>query len=165
MTWSKVQTLKELLPVVEEFRRDGHIIVLANGCFDLLHVGHIRYLQGARALGDVLIVGLNSDNSVRRLKGPGRPLMPENERAEILAAISFVDYVVIFSEPTVVSLLEQLRPHVHCKGTDYTEESVPEREVVLSYGGRVAIAGDPKDHSTRDLIREILQRHRPGPDW
>ena len=158
MSQSKVHTLKTLLPVIEEHRGNGEAIVLANGCFDLLHVGHIRYLQGARGLGDVLVVGLNSDDSVRVLKGPGRPLMPQEERAEILSAIQFVDYVVIFDETTVVHLLKTLKPHIHCKGTDYTEESVPEREVALSYGGRVAIAGDPKNHSTRNFINEILRK-------
>ena len=158
MNRSKVHPLETLLPIVEELRSKGQAIVLANGCFDLLHVGHIRYLQGARALGDVLVVGLNSDDSVRVLKGPGRPLMSQEERAEILSAVQYVDYVVIFDETTVVPLLEMLRPHIHCKGTDYTEESVPEREVVLSYGGRVAIAGDPKNHSTRNFINEILRK-------
>jgi rfaE bifunctional protein nucleotidyltransferase chain/domain len=158
MTQSKVHTLETLLLVVEGHRQAGQTSVFANGCFDLLHVGHIRYLQGARALGDYLVVGLNSDDSVRRLKGPGRPLMPESERAEILAALSCVDYLVVFNEPTVERLLRALRPDIHCKGSDYTEDSVPEREVVLSYGGRVAIVGDPKDHSTRDLIKEIVQK-------
>ena len=151
-------TIEALRPVVERLKQVGETIVFANGCFDLLHVGHIRYLEGARRLGDVLIVGLNSDDSVRQLKGLGRPLMPEGERAEILAAISFVDYIVIFDEPTVERLLLQIRPDIHCKGTDYTVDSVPEREVVLSYGGRIAIVGDPKDHSTRDLIREVLKK-------
>jgi rfaE bifunctional protein nucleotidyltransferase chain/domain len=151
-------TIEALRPVVEKLKQVGETIVFANGCFDLLHVGHIRYLEGARRLGDVLIVGLNSDDSVRQLKGLGRPLMPEGERAEILAAISFVDYIVIFDEPTVERLLLQIRPDIHCKGTDYTVDSVPEREVVLSYGGRIAIVGDPKDHSTRDLIREVLKK-------
>jgi D-glycero-beta-D-manno-heptose 1-phosphate adenylyltransferase len=158
MNNGKVISLENLQPIVERLKREGKTIILANGCFDLLHVGHIRYLEGARRLGDVLIVGLNSDNSVKKLKGPSRPLMPENERAEILAAISFVDYLVTFDEPTVHRLLLQLRPDVHCKGTDYTLESVPEREVVLSYGGKIAIVGDPKDHSTRDFIQEILKK-------
>ena len=152
---NKLFSLEMLKPVVAELKASGKTIVLANGCFDLLHVGHIRYLQGARELGDRLIVGLNSDESVRLLKGPERPLMTENERAEILAALSCVDYIVIFQEPSVESLLRALKPDVQCKGTDYTEDTVPEREVVRSYGGRVAIAGDPKDHSTRDLIRTI----------
>ena len=164
MNRGKVHTLETLLPVIEVHRGNGQVIVFANGCFDLLHVGHIRYLQGARALGDVLVVGLNGDSSVRMLKGPGRPLMPQEERAEILSAIRYVDYIVVFDEITVVHLLEHLKPHIHCKGTDYTEDSVPEREVVLSYGGRVAIAGDPKDHSTRNLIGEIFQKLGPAPD-
>jgi len=158
----KILTREALGPLVAELRDSGKTIVLANGCFDLLHVGHVRYLEGARRLGDALIVGLNSDDSVRQLKGPGRPLMPEEERAEILAAISFVDYIVIFQEPNVEGLLSQIHPDVHCKGTDYTVDSVPEREAVLSYGGRVAIVGDPKHHSTRDLIQEILRRNRSG---
>jgi D-glycero-beta-D-manno-heptose 1-phosphate adenylyltransferase len=158
----KTLTLEALRPLVEKLKQDGKTIVFANGCFDLLHVGHVRYLEGARRLGDALVVGLNSDDSVRQLKGPGRPLMPEGERAEILAAISFIDYIIIFQEPNVERLLLQIHPDIHCKGTDYTVESVPERDVVLSYGGRVAIVGDPKDHSTRDLIREVLKRSRPG---
>ncbi len=159
MTREKILSLEALGLAVEKHRRAGRTIVLANGCFDLLHVGHIRYLQGARNLGDVLIVGLNSDRSVLELKGVGRPLMPEKERAEILSALECVDFIVIFDEPSVENLLRALRPDVHCKGTDYTRESVPEREVVRSYGGKVEIAGDPKDHSTRDLIREILEKH------
>jgi D-glycero-beta-D-manno-heptose 1-phosphate adenylyltransferase len=158
MDESKILTLEALQPVVEKHRQNRKTIIFANGCFDLLHVGHIRYLEGARRLGDILIVGLNSDNSVKKLKGPLRPLMPENERAEILAAISYVDYIVIFDEPTVRRVLLQLRPDVHCKGTDYTLESVPEREVVLSYGGKIAIVGDPKNHSTRNFIQEILKK-------
>lgn len=133
-------------------------MVLANGCFDLLHVGHIRYLEGARQEGDVLVVAINSDRAVRRLKGPGRPLTPQHERAEILSALSCVDYVVIFNDLTVDPLLRQLRPDVHAKGTDYTKETVPERETVLSTGGRIAIVGDPKDHSTRDLLRKVRDR-------
>src|SRR5213594_273063 len=147
----KTLTLEALRPLVEKLKQDGKTIVFANGCFDLLHVGNVRYLEGARRLGDALVVGLNSDDSVRQLKGPGRPLMPEGERAEILAAISFVDYIIIFQEPNVERLLLQIQPDIHCKGTDYTVDNVPERDVVLSYGGRVAIVGDPKDHSTRDL--------------
>ena len=155
---SKLLSLEALKPVVAALKTSGKTVVFANGCFDLLHVGHIRYLQSARQLGDALVVGLNNDESVRRLKGPQRPLMPENERAEILAALACVDYVVLFQEPTVERLLRVLKPDIQCKGTDYTEETVPEREVVRSYGGRVAIAGDPKDHSTRDLIHEIVAR-------
>jgi D-glycero-beta-D-manno-heptose 1-phosphate adenylyltransferase len=153
---TKVLTIEALCLVVEKLRREGKTVVFANGCFDLLHVGHIRYLAGARDLGDTLIVGLNSDDSVRQLKGPGRPLMPEEERAEILSAISFVDYIVIFHESNVERLLLQIQPNVHCKGTDYTVDSVPERDVVLSYGGTIAIVGDPKDHSTRDLIQKVV---------
>jgi D-glycero-beta-D-manno-heptose 1-phosphate adenylyltransferase len=139
-------------------RRSGKRIVLANGCFDLLHVGHIRYLAAARALGDALVVGINSDASVRRLKGEGRPLMSAAERAELLAALSAVDAVVIFDEDTVDRLVALIRPDVQAKGTDYTEATVPERAAVVAAGGRVAIAGDPKDHSTLDLIRVILER-------
>ena len=155
---NKLLSLESLEPVISVLKASGKTVVFANGCFDLLHVGHIRYLQGARQLGDVLVVGLNSDQSVRRLKGPQRPLMPENERAEILAALACVDYVVLFQEPNVEAVLRVLKPDIQCKGTDYTEETVPERELVRSYGGRVAIAGDPKDHSTRDLIQDILGR-------
>jgi rfaE bifunctional protein nucleotidyltransferase chain/domain len=155
MTSNKLQLLESLKDIVVRLKQDGKTIVFGNGCFDLLHVGHIRYLQGSRALGDVLIVGLNSDLSVRRLKGAGRPLMPQEERAEILSALAAVDFIVIFDDPTVEGLLKALQPHIHCKGTDYTEETVPERGIVLSYGGRVAIVGDPKDRSTRNFIQEI----------
>jgi rfaE bifunctional protein nucleotidyltransferase chain/domain len=142
-------------------RRKGASIVLANGCFDLFHVGHIRYPAGAKALGDCLIVGINSDDQVRNLKGANRPFMPELERAEIISALKFVDYVTIFNEPTVTELIRAVRPDFHAKGTDYTTESVPEREIVREYGGRVAIVGDPKDHSSTDLIKNISpQRHR-----
>lgn len=137
-------------------RKQGACIVFANGCFDVLHVGHVRYLEAARLLGDVLIVGINSDEQVRALKGEPRPLVPETERAEIIAAVRAVDYVTIFSEPTVEALLRALRPDVHAKGTDYTEETVPERDVVRSYGGRVAIVGDPKDHSSTEMIRKVF---------
>jgi D-glycero-beta-D-manno-heptose 1-phosphate adenylyltransferase len=136
-------------------RRGGARIVLANGCFDLFHVGHIRYLAGAKALGDRLIVGINSDEQVRKLKGGNRPYMPENERAEIVSALKFVDYVTIFSEPTVTELIRAVRPDFHAKGTDYTTDTVPEREIVKEYGGRVAIVGDPKDHSSTDLIEKV----------
>ena len=136
-------------------REAGARIVLANGCFDVLHVGHVRYLAGARQLGDILIVGINSDAQVALQKGPGRPIMPANERAEIVAALESVSYVTIFEEPTVEELLLALRPDVHAKGTDYTTESVPERDVVRSYGGQVAIVGDPKDHSTTEIIARL----------
>ena len=143
-------------------RQKGRRIVLANGVFDLLHVGHLRYLEAARALGDVLVVALNSDASVRRLKGQGRPIMSAAERAELVGALRHVDAVVVFEEDTVNRLVGALRPDVQAKGTDYTEATVPERAAVLAAGGRVAIAGDPKDHSTRDLIRAIVERFGTG---
>jgi rfaE bifunctional protein nucleotidyltransferase chain/domain len=143
-------------------RLEGRRIVLANGAFDLLHVGHVRYLEAARALGDVLVVAVNSDASVRRLKGPGRPIMSAAERAELIGALGSVDAVVVFEEDTVDRLVGALRPDVQAKGTDYTEATVPERTAVLALGGRVAIAGDPKDHSTRDLIRVIAERFGAG---
>jgi len=155
----KVKALQEISTLVSEFKEAGKTVVFANGCFDLLHVGHIRYLEAARALGDILVLGLNGDKSVRQLKGPGRPLMNQEERAEILAALECVDYLVVFDEPTAKQVLETLRPDVHAKGTDYTRESVPERETVLSYGGSIAIVGDPKDHSTKDFLRQIADNH------
>ena len=145
----------QLLAQVAARRQAGGRVVLANGCFDVIHVGHVRYLQGAKELGDVLIVGINSDKQVALLKGAGRPIMGERERAEIVDSIGAVDFVTIFDEPTVESLLLIIKPDVHAKGTDYTEESVPEREVVLSYGGRVAIVGDPKNHSTSQLLGRL----------
>jgi rfaE bifunctional protein nucleotidyltransferase chain/domain len=141
-----------------EWRGRGRRVVLANGCFDLLHVGHVRYLNAARGLGDALVVGLNSDASVRRLKGPGRPVMTVDERAELIGALASVDLVVVFDEDRADALIARLKPDVHAKGTDYTEESVPERAAVLAAGGRVAIAGDPKSHATRDLIAAIVAR-------
>jgi D-glycero-beta-D-manno-heptose 1-phosphate adenylyltransferase len=149
---SRVLELNELLARVAAGRKEGARVVLANGCFDVLHVGHVRYLQGAKAEGDLLVVGVNSDKQVTALKGAGRPLMGERERAEIVAALEPVDLVTIFDEPTVTNLLLALKPEVHAKGTDYTEDTVPEREVVRGYGGRVAIVGDPKNHSTSQLI-------------
>ena len=140
---------------VSEWRRGGESIVLANGCFDLLHVGHIRYLRAAKALGGRLVVALNSDSSARRLKGDWRPLMPEQELAEIVAALADVDAVVIFSEPDVRALVREIRPDVQAKGTDYTAESVPERQVVRECGGRVEIVGDPKDHSSSEMLRAL----------
>jgi len=151
-------SLEEAERLASAWRRAGKRIVLANGCFDLLHVGHVRYLQSARALGDALVVGLNSDAAVRRLKGAGRPVMPVAERAEILGALSAVDAVVVFDADTADVLITRLRPDVHAKGTDYTADTVPEREAVAAAGGRVAIAGDPKDHSSKDLIAMILSR-------
>ena len=142
-----------LVARVDAEKKKGRSVVLANGCFDLLHAGHVRYLQGARSLGDLLVVGINSDDQVARLKGQGRPILPERDRAEIVASIEVVDLVTIFDEPTVTELLLAIRPDIHAKGTDYTEETVPERDVVRSFGGRVRIVGDPKDHSTSELIR------------
>jgi D-glycero-beta-D-manno-heptose 1-phosphate adenylyltransferase len=152
---SRIAKRSDLITIVEMERRSGKRIVLANGCFDVLHVGHVRYLEAARALGDSLIVGVNSDEQARRLKGEGRPLMPQDERAEIISSIEAVDLVTIFSEPTVEELLLALKPDIHAKGTDYTEDSVPERDVVRSFGGRVAIVGDPKVHSSTEMIEKV----------
>jgi len=152
---SKIGSLEEVRPRVEEARAGGRSVALANGCFDVLHVGHVRYLEGARGEGDLLVVGVNGDGSVRRLKGAGRPILPAEDRALIVAALRCVDYVVVFEEDDVRRLLLALRPDVHCKGTDYSPETVPEREVVLSFGGRVAIVGDPKRHDTTTLISRI----------
>jgi len=155
---ARILDRNRLIARVAIARKSGARIVLANGCFDILHVGHVRYLEGAKALGDLLVVAINSDEQVRALKGSGRPLVPERERAEIIASLRPVDFVTIFTEPTVESLLRALRPDVHAKGTDYTEDSVPERDVVRSYGGRVAIVGDPKDHSTSEMIQQLGER-------
>jgi rfaE bifunctional protein nucleotidyltransferase chain/domain len=156
-----VLSVDDAVRLASGWRAQGKRVVLANGCFDLLHVGHVRYLQGARALGDALVVGLNSDASVRRLKGPGRPVMPAVERAELVAAVRGVDAVVVFEEDSAETLITRLRPDIHAKGTDYTEQSVPERATVEALGARVAIAGDAKTHSTRDLIATILTRFSP----
>lgn len=153
-------TLDEAVALADRLRAERKRIVLANGCFDLLHVGHVRYLRAARGLGDVLFVGINSDAAVARLKGKGRPLMPAAERAEILMALREVDHVVVFEEDTADRLIASLRPDVHAKGTDYRAGTVPEEATVRSIGGRVAFVGDPKDHSTRDLIGQILERFR-----
>jgi rfaE bifunctional protein nucleotidyltransferase chain/domain len=150
----KVVSREQLVAIVAADRRDGRTIAFANGCFDLLHVGHVRYLQAAAAEADRLIVAVNDDVAAGT-KGPGRPVLRAEDRAEIVAAIAGVDYVTIFSEPTVDPLLALLKPDVHCKGTDYTVETVPERDTVAAYGGRIAIVGDPKDHSTRDLLSRI----------
>ena len=150
----KVVTREGLAEIVRAAREAGRTIALANGCFDLLHAGHIRYLQAAAAEADCLVVGVN-DDAVAATKGPGRPILKAADRAELVAALRGVDFVTIFPEPTVTPLLELLKPDVHCKGTDYTVEYVPERETVLGYGGRIAIVGDPKDHSTRDLLARI----------
>jgi rfaE bifunctional protein nucleotidyltransferase chain/domain len=151
-----IVTRSDLVDLVTADRRAGRTIALANGCFDLLHVGHIRYLQAAADEADRLIVAVNDDEMAGR-KGKGRPILPAADRAKLVAAVRGVDYVVIFAEPTVTPLLELLRPDVHCKGTDYTVETVPERETVRSYGGRIAIVGDPKDHSTREFLARIRE--------
>ena len=153
-------TLDEAVALADRLRAERKRIVLANGCFDLLHVGHVRYLRAARQLGDVLFVGINSDAAVARLKGRGRPLMPAAERAEILLALREVDHVVVFDEDTADRLVASLRPHVHAKGTDYRARSVPEAATVQNVGGRVEIVGDPKDHSSRDLIARIVEQFR-----
>jgi rfaE bifunctional protein nucleotidyltransferase chain/domain len=145
----------ELLARIAADRDQGLRIALANGCFDLLHVGHVRYLEAARREADRLLVAINDDQSVRHLKGHGRPILPASARAELVAALRAVDYVVLFPELTVERLLRELRPDVHCKGTDYTVDTVPERDIVLGYGGRIAIVGDPKDHSTRSLLTKL----------
>src|ERR687885_2659854 len=152
---SRIVERNRLIARVAIARRHGARVVFANGCFDLLHVGHVRYLEAARSLGDLLVVGINSDEQVRRLKGEGRPLVPERERAETVASLRAVDYVTVFHEPTVTELLLALRPDIHAKGTDYTEESVPERDVVRSFGGRVQIVGDPKDHSSTEMVKRV----------
>lgn len=154
----RVVTQDELVALIAADRAAGKRIALANGCFDLLHVGHVRYLAGAAAEADRLVVAINDDRSVSRLKGAGRPFMAAAERAELVAAFGVVDYVVVFSEPTVADLLRALEPDVHCKGTDYTVDTVPERDIVRAYGGRTAIVGDAKDHSTRDLLALIRER-------
>src|SRR5918995_1360945 len=155
---ARIITREELEVALAEERSHGWTVALANGCFDLLHVGHVRFLQGAAAQADRLVVAINDDESVRALKGEGRPLMSAAERAELIAALRGVDYVVVFSGPTVGPLLQALKPDVHCKGTDYTVESVPERDVVAAYGGRLAIVGDPKDHSTQELLARVRGR-------
>ena len=158
MTLNKILSRDELVRRAGDERAAGRTLAFANGCFDLLHVGHIRYLESAAREADVLVVAINDDDSVRQLKGAGRPILSADDRAELVAALRCVDYVVIFPEPTVGPLLMALHPDVHCKGTDYTPETVPERDVVLGYGGRIAIVGDEKRHSTRDLIRQIVLR-------
>jgi rfaE bifunctional protein nucleotidyltransferase chain/domain len=152
-----VLSLPELIEAVARDRAAGRMIALANGCFDVLHVGHVRYLQGAAAEADRLVVAVNDDDSVRMLKGEGRPIMSAADRAELVAGLRPVDYVVVFEGRTVADVLEAIRPDVHCKGTDYTVESVPERALVAAYGGRTAIVGDPKDHSTRDLLARVRE--------
>ncbi len=155
MSVAKVVSREELRQRVQQWRAAGEKVTLANGCFDLLHVGHIRYLQAAKELGGRLVVAINADESVRTLKGDGRPLMNEDERAEIIAALAAVDAVVIFSEPDVRAIIREIHPDIQAKGTDYTAESVPERDEVQAYGGRVAIVGDPKDHSTTTFVQQL----------
>jgi rfaE bifunctional protein nucleotidyltransferase chain/domain len=153
----EVLSREALVARASRLRAGGRTIAFANGCFDLLHVGHVRYLEAAAGEGDVLVVAINDDESVRTLKGEGRPILGAAHRAELVAALRAVDYVVIFPELDVAPLLEALKPDVHCKGTDYTVDTVPERETVRAYGGRIAIVGDPKDHSTRDLLARIAK--------
>ncbi len=159
----RIVTDAQLVDLVAADRRAGRTIAFANGCFDLLHVGHARYLAAARREADRLVVAVNDDASVRRLKGPGRPILPAAARAELVAALRPADYVVVFPDPTVERLLRLIRPDVHCKGTDYTVDTVPERDVVRAYGGRVAVVGDPKDHSTRDLLARLAAGRPPAP--
>jgi rfaE bifunctional protein nucleotidyltransferase chain/domain len=151
----KIVSREELRRRVEEWRKHGEQIVLTNGCFDILHVGHIRYFHAAKQLGGKLVVALNADESVRKLKGAGRPVMNEQERAEILAALADIDAIVVFPEPDVRAIIREIHPDVQAKGTDYTAESVPERDELVSYGGRVAIVGDPKDHSTTEILQQM----------
>ena len=157
---ARLLSREALLDAVARDRGEGLTIAFANGCFDLLHVGHVRYLQAAKREADRLVVAVNDDASVASLKGPGRPILSAADRAELVGALRDVDYVTIFSEPTVAPLLVALRPDVHCKGTDYTADTVPERETVRAYGGRIAIVGDPKDHSTRDLLQRVGESGR-----
>jgi D-glycero-beta-D-manno-heptose 1-phosphate adenylyltransferase len=157
----KLLERRELREQVEGWRRAGERIILANGNFDLLHVGHVRYLRGAKQFGGKLVVAINSDESVRTLKGTGRPIMPAEERAEIVAALADVDAVVIFPELDVRALIREIRPDIQAKGTDYTENSIPERDTVAEYGGRVAIVGDAKQHSTSEIIRSRLTPRKP----
>ena len=154
-TSQKIVSREALRDIATSLRKDNAHVVFANGCFDTLHVGHVRYLEGAKAEGDALIVGVNADSSVSGLKGPGRPILDERARARLVAAVRAVDYVVVFAEPNVEALLDELRPHVHAKGTDYTEASVPERATAQKLGIRIAIVGDRKDHSTREVIESV----------
>ena len=153
--FGKRKTLAELEEIVAALKAEGKTTVLANGCFDILHVGHTRYLEAAKALADCLVVAINSDAAVRQLKGPGRPILDENARAEIIAGLEAPDWVCIFSDDDVSEVIKRLRPDIHAKGTDYTKESVPERELVRGYGGRTVICGDPKDHASKSVIEKI----------
>lgn len=159
-TTSKILSVHKLRSRILSEKKKGKKIALANGIFDILHVGHVRYLQEAKDRGDILVVGINSDHSARRNKGPGRPLMKEKDRAQIIASLSCVDYVTIFNEERATQLILSLKPHYHCKGTDYTERNVPEREAVLSYGGKICITGDPKGHSASEVILKIQETHQ-----
>jgi D-glycero-beta-D-manno-heptose 1-phosphate adenylyltransferase len=158
---TKLVSLGEARVIAQGMRSAGKRVVVANGAFDMLHVGHVRYLVAARALGDALFVAVNSDLSVRTSKGLLRPIVPEDERVELLSHLDCVDFIVMFDEPTVAEVLRALKPHVHAKGTDYTPETVPEREVVAEWGGETVICGDAKEHATTDLVGEILKRHAP----
>jgi rfaE bifunctional protein nucleotidyltransferase chain/domain len=158
----KYRSLKQLSDIIESEKSKGNKIVLANGCFDLIHVGHIRYLKEAKQKGDILVVALNSDASVEKLKGQGRPLLKERERAEIISSFYFVDYITLFDEDNVEKILKALKPHVHAKGSDYTKETVPEKETVKGYGGQVAITGGPKVKSTSEIIKDIAARMEDG---
>ncbi len=150
---------KELADKVSALKAQGKKIVFTNGCFDLLHVGHVRYLRGAKALGDIMVLALNTDDSIKRLKGPERPLLPLEYRMGILSAFEMVDLITAFEDDTVTPLLLMLKPDIHAKGTDYSPETVPEKDTVASYGGKVAVVGDPKDHASRNLIQEILKKY------
>ncbi len=152
---SKIRTIEELEKIISREKARGKEVVMANGCFDLIHVGHVRYLEAAKREGDLLVVAVNSDESVRLIKGPSRPLIPQEERIELVAAVEAVDYAFLFDDPTLDRVLLRLQPNVHAKGTDYTAETVPERETVLSYGGRVAICGDPKNHSSTEFLKRL----------
>jgi len=154
----KVYPLNDLKKIIQAEKSKGKKVIFANGVFDILHVGHIRYLKGARELGDILVVAVNSDASVKSYKGDDRPHTPEAERLEILASLDMIDYLVLFSDPDVGRLLLELEPHVQAKGTDYTEETVPEKDIVASYGGKVAIVGDPKDHSSTEMIQKVRNK-------
>ena len=153
----------ELAKKIDELKKQGKKVIFANGCFDLLHVGHVRYLRGAKTLGDVLVLAINSDASVRRLKGPERPLLPLEDRLGILSAFEMIDFVTAFEEDTVSPLLLKLKPNVQVKGTDYTPDTIPEKDTVASFGGEVAVVGDPKDHASKNLIQEILRKYGPLP--
>jgi rfaE bifunctional protein nucleotidyltransferase chain/domain len=160
----KIHNLSELTAVIAAEKKKGKKIVLANGCFDLIHAGHIRYLKGSKNKGDILVVALNSDSSIRRLKGKGRPILEEKDRAEIISSFFFVDYITFFDEEKVDKVLLALKPHVHAKGSDYKQETVPERETVKSYGGETAITGGPKIKSTSEVIQEIAEKFKDEAD-